>query len=105
MRPACTCKQVSSKRDNNSLMGGGLRGAAAKKELGAFYTPDSTASSLAGWAIRTGAESVLEPSVGGGALLKAALIQAREIEPFGGLHQPLACDIDPIALDTLKNEL
>jgi adenine-specific DNA-methyltransferase len=86
-------------------MGGGLRGAAAKKELGAFYTPDSTASSLAGWAIRTGTESVLEPSVGGGALLKAALIQAREIKPFGGLRQPLACDIDPIALETLRNEL
>jgi adenine-specific DNA-methyltransferase len=82
-----------------------VRGATVKKELGVFYTPDSTASSLAGWAIRTGAESVLEPSVGGGALLKAALIQARKIKPFGGLRQPLACDIDRIALDSLRKEL
>lgn len=86
-------------------MGGGAGDSAAKKKLGVFYTPDSAASSLAGWAIRTGAESVLEPSVGGGALLKAALIQARQIKPFGGLRQPLACDIDRIALDTLRNEL
>jgi hypothetical protein len=86
-------------------MGGGVRGQAAKKQLGAFYTPDSTASSLACWAIRTGDENFLEPSVGGGALLKAALIRAQELRPFERPNRPLACDIDRAALEALENEL
>jgi adenine-specific DNA-methyltransferase len=86
-------------------MYGGMRGAAAKKQLGAFYTPDSTASSLACWAIRTGSEVFLEPSAGGGALLKAAIIRARELGPFEPLGRPLACDIDRDALEALENEL
>ena len=85
-------------------MGAGLSSATARKQLGAFYTPDSTAASLARWAIRTGAECVLEPSVGRGALLKAAIIRSRELRPFGGLNQPLACDIDWVALEALKRE-
>ena len=89
----------------NSLMDGGLSSATARKQLGAFYTPDLTAASLARWAIRTGVESVLEPSVGRGALLKAAIIRSRELRPFGGLNQPLACDIDSATLEALKSEL
>jgi hypothetical protein len=86
-------------------MGGGLSNKSARKLLGAFYTPDSIAASLAGWAIRTGAESVLEPSVGRGALLKAAITRSREFGVFGGLNHSLACDIDRIALELLKREL
>ncbi len=82
----------------------GVKSATARKKSGAFYTPDSMASSLARWAIRTGAESVLEPSVGGGALLRATLIRARGLRPFAGLHRPLACDIDCIALEALRRE-
>lgn len=85
-------------------MSGEANSATARKHLGAFYTPNSIASSLARWAIRNGAESVLEPSVGGGALLRAALIRARELRPFARIRQPLACDIDPVALESLKNE-
>jgi hypothetical protein len=88
----------------NLLMSGAADSATARKQLGAFYTPNSIASSLARWAIRSGEESVLEPSVGGGALLKAALLRARELRPFARIRPPLACDIDPIALDSLKNE-
>jgi adenine-specific DNA-methyltransferase len=86
-------------------MGGGESSGTARKQLGAFYTPDSTAASLAQWAIRTGAESVLEPSVGRGALLKAAIFRSRELQLFGGLNQPLACDIDRVALEALEREL
>jgi adenine-specific DNA-methyltransferase len=86
-------------------MDGGTGNATTRKELAAFYTPESTASSLVRWAIRTGAESFLEPSVGGGALLKAAIIRARELWPLGGLNQPLACDIDRSTIDGLRNEL
>jgi len=76
-----------------------------RKRLGAFYTPDSTASSLARWAIRTGEEAILEPSVGGGALLKAAIARARELAPFGDHARPFACDINISALEALRNEL
>lgn len=86
-------------------MYGGMSGTAAKKQLGAFYTPESTASSLACWAIRTGREIFLEPSAGGGALLKAAIVRARELGPFEPLSRPLACDIDRGALEALENEL
>jgi adenine-specific DNA-methyltransferase len=79
--------------------------ATARKQVGAFYTPNSTAESLARWAIRTGSESILEPSVGRGALLKAALIRAREVRLVRGLHQHLACDIDRSALEALRREL
>jgi adenine-specific DNA-methyltransferase len=79
--------------------------AAAKKRLGVFYTPDATATSLARWAIRTGAESILEPSVGGGALLKAAIIRAQQLRPFQERNRPFACDVDHTALVALSNEL
>jgi len=85
-------------------MGGGTNGATARKLVGAFYTPDSTASSLARWAIRTGAESIVEPSVGGGALLKAAITRARELRPLARDNQPFACDIDCSAVDRLRSE-
>jgi adenine-specific DNA-methyltransferase len=86
-------------------MGGRVSSASARKELGAFYTPDTTASSIARWAIRTGAEIFLEPSVGRGALLKAAIIRARELGSYEPLSRPLACDIDRDALKALENEL
>jgi methylase of polypeptide subunit release factors len=85
-------------------MDGGTGSATARKRLAAFYTPDATASSLVRWAIRTGTESVLEPSVGGGALLRAAIIHARELGSPRRLNQTLACDIDGTAVDRLRDE-
>jgi hypothetical protein len=93
------------RRDINAPMDGGMGSAIARKRLAAFYTPDATALSLVRWAIRTGEESVLEPSVGGGALLKAAIIYARKLRPIGGINRPLACDIDHTAIEGLRNEL
>jgi adenine-specific DNA-methyltransferase len=42
-----------------------------QRSLGAYYTPRSAADHLAAWAIRTGREQVLEPSMGDGAFIFA----------------------------------
>lgn len=72
------------------------------KQLGAFYTPEKVAASLAAWAIRTGHESILEPSAGGGALLSAALNRAKAISGQENGFSILACDIDPQAVRSLQ---
>jgi adenine-specific DNA-methyltransferase len=56
-----------------------LRASPGIRELSAFYTPPTTAASLAQWAVRTGRESVLEPSFGGGALIEAAFALSAEL--------------------------
>ena len=51
------------------------------KALGAFYTDEQVADFLAWWAIRSSADTVMDPSFGGGVFLSAAL---KQIEQFGG---------------------
>lgn len=70
------------------------------RQLGSYYTPDLTASALARWAIRTGHESFLEPSAGGGALLIAALSRANELARYPAARAT-AFDIDPEAIEKL----
>ncbi len=43
------------------------------KNFGAFYTDRAVADFLVGWAVRSGADRVLDPSFGGGVFLEAAL--------------------------------
>jgi adenine-specific DNA-methyltransferase len=86
-------------------MNEGGRNATTAKLMGAFYTPESMAESLARWAVRTGSERVLEPSVGQGALLRATMIRASELAPPARHSRPMACDIDRAALATLRGEL
>ena len=43
------------------------------KGLGAYYTPDVMADILAAWVVQTGRETLLEPCIGNGALIRAAL--------------------------------
>lgn len=50
--------------------------ARSQRSLGAFYTPDSSASFLANWALRTHGDTVLEPSFGDGSFLRALRITA-----------------------------
>lgn len=66
----------------------------ATKNLGAYYTPETMADILAEWVVQTGDERLLEPSIGDGALLKAALACAarRASEPAG--LRFVGCDID-----------
>jgi adenine-specific DNA-methyltransferase len=86
-------------------MNGEALNATTAKLSGAFYTPQSIAESLARWALQTGSERVLEPSVGKGALLKAAMIRASELAPPALRARPTACDIDRVALANLQTAL
>lgn len=70
-------------------------------ELSAYYTPASTAACLASWAIRTGCERVLEPSVGGGALIEAATSKAESLGSFDSLEL-VGFDLDKAAVDSLR---
>jgi hypothetical protein len=49
---------------------------AARRRLGAYYTPTSTADFLADWTIRADGERILEPSFGDGIFLQAVLAAA-----------------------------
>lgn len=71
------------------------------RQLGSYYTPDSTASAVAHWAIRTGHESFLEPSAGGGALLVAAFARANELSQRPRARAT-AFDIDADAIVQLQ---
>lgn len=71
------------------------------RELSAFYTPPSTAASLAQWVVRDGNERVLEPSFGGGALIEAAF--ARSVELNGRPSVSIVgVDIDKAAVEGIE---
>jgi adenine-specific DNA methylase len=68
------------------------------KTLGAFYTDSQVAEFLVGWALRTAADSILDPAFGGGVFLRAACKRLGELggslstQVFGveldaGVHQ------------------
>lgn len=77
-------------------------GARIDPGLSAFYTPSSTASCLASWAIRTGDERVLEPSFGGGALINAAMERAQSLGTTSSLKL-VGFDLDRNAVDALAS--
>jgi adenine-specific DNA-methyltransferase len=70
------------------------------RSLGSYYTPATTATALAGWAIRTGDEVILEPSAGAGALLRAAFARSESLRNMCSAH---AFDIDPNAIRQLRS--
>lgn len=71
------------------------------KSLGAFYTPDSIAGMLAQWVVQTGDELILEPSVGEGALLKAALESGARKRRGKARLRFIACDVNPKATNAI----
>jgi adenine-specific DNA methylase len=75
------------------------------KALGAFYTPESIADALAAWVVRDGRERLLEPSVGEGALVMAAIDRARSICGKESLISFLVCDINPNAVEAVTPRL
>ena len=81
------------------------RGSTEAKKLGAFYTPEAVADALATWVVRSGHERLLEPSVGDGALMAAAVARARLICGEEAKLKLLVCDIDPIALAEVSPKL
>ncbi|RFB06144.1 N-6 DNA methylase [Parvularcula marina] len=71
-----------------------------KKLRGGYYTPVELAEYLTAWAIRTGAESILEPSCGDGNFLVAALSRLNQLygaEPKQSPHL--------VAVEVLESEI
>ncbi|WP_277922998.1 N-6 DNA methylase [Sphingomonas sp. CARO-RG-8B-R24-01] len=60
----------------------------------AYYTPRTMADTLAEWVVQTGVERLLEPSIGDGALLRAALVRANLRASDQANLRFVGCDID-----------
>lgn len=69
----------------------------SRRGLGIYYTPQLAARILANWAIRTPSDSILEPSFGGCALLRAAKARLEEIGAQNPVSLLLGYDLDPDA--------
>ncbi len=77
---------------------------AERRSLGRFDTPRPLAQALTDWAIRDGRDTVLEPSCGGGVIVKSVIARLAELGSRKPARQIWACDIDPRALaETRKN--
>jgi adenine-specific DNA methylase len=68
-----------------------------KKRLGVYYTPERVTRILAGWAIRSPTDCVLEPSFGGCGFLQAVVNRLAELGSEDAIHNVHGCDIDPEA--------
>lgn len=75
------------------------------KDLGAYYTPQTMADILAEWVVQTGAETLLEPSIGDGALLRASIACAERKYPGSSGLQLIGCDLDNDAIARVRNWL
>ncbi len=72
-----------------------------RRELGAYYTPVELSSILANYLVRTGSDTLLEPSFGGVNLLSEAVqsLHAKGcLDPFTKVY---GCDLDPHAFNSL----
>ena len=78
---------------------------AERRVLGRYDTPRPLAQALADWAIRDASESVLEPSCGGGVIVKSVIARRRELGAKNVAHGIWACDIDPRALAETRHHL
>lgn len=68
------------------------------KDLGAYYTPQTIADILADWVVQTGNETVLEPSIGDGALLRASVACAERKFAEPSRLTFVGCDLDAHAI-------
>ena len=75
------------------------------KDLGAYYTPDAIADILAKWVVQTGQEKLLEPSIGNGALLRAALARAENKFSSSSRLLLIGCDVDVDAIAGVRGWL
>jgi adenine-specific DNA-methyltransferase len=69
-----------------------------RKARGAFYTPTAIADFLVSWAVRSGSDSVLEPSCGEAAFLSSVINRLRSLSLFLEDHQIVGVEIHPDAL-------
>lgn len=82
-----------------------VENAPTKKELGAFYTPNTLTAALAKWAIRSSDENILEPSFGGCGFLESAVVRLKDLGCITPQNQLYGCDIDPVAFSHLHTVL
>ena len=77
----------------------------SRRILGRYYTPDSLAEILACWALAGGTGTVLDPSYGGCAFLKAAarVLSKEGIENPGRLLYGV--DVDPMCADAARRTM
>ncbi len=73
-----------------------------KKRRGVFYTPDKLSVALAGWAIRSPGDRVLEPGFGGCGLLEAAAARLTALGKGGAEKNIFGCDVDQTAFKHLS---
>lgn len=89
--------QISTEADASQLVS-----PSNVRQLGSYYTPQATARALVSWAVRTGNESIIEPSAGGGALISAAFQRAASL----GVESTMkitAFDVDLVAIEKLRS--
>lgn len=78
---------------------------AERRSLGRFDTPRPLAQALTDWAVRDGSETVLEPSCGGGVIVKSVIARLSELGSRNPERQIWACDIDSRALAETRRNL
>jgi methylase of polypeptide subunit release factors len=76
-----------------------------KKALGAYYTPSQVSQALCDWAIRSPAESILEPCFGGCTFLEASVQRLSSLGASSPASNIYGCDIDPTAFRYLKERV
>ena len=74
-----------------------------RRVLGAYYTPENVARILVQWALSNGPGTILDPSFGGCAFLKAAaqVLAEQGIQDPGRLV--FGVDVDPACVDHVRN--
>ena len=75
------------------------------KDLGAYYTPKTMADILADWVVQSGRETLLEPSIGDGALLRAANVCAERKFGCAANLKLIGCDVDNVAIARVRRWL
>lgn len=75
------------------------------KDLGAYYTPETMADILADWVVQSGRETLLEPSIGDGALLRAAKACADRKFGLAANLRLIGCDLDNDAVARVRRWL
>lgn len=74
-----------------------------RRELAAYYTPNELGSLLAEFSLRSGNDSLLEPSFGGGGLLVEGISRLTELGSQKPISQVHGCDIDGHAFENLSS--
>lgn len=75
------------------------------KHIGAYYTPETMADILADWVVQSGRETLLEPSIGDGALLRAANACADRKFGCAANLRLIGCDVDNFAIARVRRWL